>query len=645
MENKEFKYDLSIGMIVKNEEKTLEACLQGLARLREEVNCQLIITDTGSTDRTIEIAEKYADTLLHFEWCNDFSKARNTGVDAAEGRWFMFIDADEVFDRSIIEIARFMKLPDRDSYDNATYIVRNINDDNNKRYSDFRAGRMFNFSEKKRHFMFTIHEAIPAEGNRYQIEAVALHSGYHKDIFDEKRVRNREILEKELEEEPNNIRFMKQIIDISKDEDEKMELAQKAIDLCKKQEAKNPEMIFSIYIFLAKTHITKENYQEALEACNDFFRIKMQDRKNLPTMEMAWISGTASMKLEDYEMALKKFLFYKETFEYLLKNPDNIFCSMGVYSTEKEVVYHQTCLNIVDCFEKYGNIEKAKQFMNILNCYKFKDNGEYTLLNAYLNRVLKLNSPELFERVLVFVNRVKLDLYSKEKFPTMLVAKMVFLNNITDFTQKCNKVIFSKICLLAFKSSDLAVELVYKHISQKNKFANTREQEFYVDMIRLYLLYLLDYLKNKEIADAKKLKEKSKSKTKSKPKETEDGYILFDLDSLDDDEICAYDQEDNDENYVKEVSNEIISKEQTNEVFELLIKHNYNFLSKSTDISKLKEQGINNIPKLQAMTIIIHDGLKDKNKNKDNYVECLKKAIPYSERHLESIKLAIELAN
>ena len=52
---------LSIGMIVKNEEKKLEKCLRALEPLRKAVPCELVIADTGSTDGTRTIAEKYAD--------------------------------------------------------------------------------------------------------------------------------------------------------------------------------------------------------------------------------------------------------------------------------------------------------------------------------------------------------------------------------------------------------------------------------------------------------------------------------------------------------------------------------------------------------------------------------------------------------
>ena len=64
---------ISLCMIVKNEEKLLARCLDSVAGLMDEI----IIVDTGSTDRTKEIAARYTDKIYDFEWVQDFSAARN----------------------------------------------------------------------------------------------------------------------------------------------------------------------------------------------------------------------------------------------------------------------------------------------------------------------------------------------------------------------------------------------------------------------------------------------------------------------------------------------------------------------------------------------------------------------------------------
>ena len=71
---------ISVCMIVKNEEKVLARCLDSLAGLWEE----LIIVDTGSEDRTKEIAKKYTDKVFDFAWTGNFSDARNFSFSKAK---------------------------------------------------------------------------------------------------------------------------------------------------------------------------------------------------------------------------------------------------------------------------------------------------------------------------------------------------------------------------------------------------------------------------------------------------------------------------------------------------------------------------------------------------------------------------------
>ncbi len=78
-------------MIVKNEERFLEACLRSVEGIVDEIN----IVDTGSTDRTLEIAEKFGARIQHREWRNDFAWARNEALAMATKRWVLVLDGDE----------------------------------------------------------------------------------------------------------------------------------------------------------------------------------------------------------------------------------------------------------------------------------------------------------------------------------------------------------------------------------------------------------------------------------------------------------------------------------------------------------------------------------------------------------------------
>ncbi|MCR5502651.1 MAG: glycosyltransferase family 2 protein [Lachnospiraceae bacterium] len=85
---------VSLCMIVKNEEKVLDRCLSSMADLMDEI----IIVDTGSTDRTKEIASKYTDRIYDFEWVDDFSAPRNYAFELCGSDYIYTADADEYFD-------------------------------------------------------------------------------------------------------------------------------------------------------------------------------------------------------------------------------------------------------------------------------------------------------------------------------------------------------------------------------------------------------------------------------------------------------------------------------------------------------------------------------------------------------------------
>ena len=83
---------ISLCMIVKNEEALLARCLDTIADIVDEIN----IVDTGSTDRTVEIAKQYTDRVYHFKWIDDFAAARNESFKYATKDYILYLDADDV---------------------------------------------------------------------------------------------------------------------------------------------------------------------------------------------------------------------------------------------------------------------------------------------------------------------------------------------------------------------------------------------------------------------------------------------------------------------------------------------------------------------------------------------------------------------
>ena len=82
---------ISLCMIVRNEERFIGQCLGSVKDFVDE----MIVVDTGSTDRTAEIAHQFGATVLDHAWTGDFSEARNYSISKASRDWILILDADE----------------------------------------------------------------------------------------------------------------------------------------------------------------------------------------------------------------------------------------------------------------------------------------------------------------------------------------------------------------------------------------------------------------------------------------------------------------------------------------------------------------------------------------------------------------------
>src|SRR5262249_59148278 len=82
---------LSAAMIVRDEEAVLAGCLRSIRDVVDEI----VIVDTGSTDRSIPIAQQFGARLFDHRWRDDFAEARNEALARARGRFILYIDADE----------------------------------------------------------------------------------------------------------------------------------------------------------------------------------------------------------------------------------------------------------------------------------------------------------------------------------------------------------------------------------------------------------------------------------------------------------------------------------------------------------------------------------------------------------------------
>lgn len=204
---------ISVCIIGKNEEKHIEKCLEPLTHYPFEI----IYVDTGSTDRTKELAAKYTDKIYDFEWIGDFSAARNFSLSKASHNYVLVLDCDEyLIELDLDGLTEAVETHPRGS---VGQILRKSYADSQyaKDYSLERIDRLFH--KRNFHYIYLIHEQVAdirknsTEHEHYDIPLVVDHVGY-VGTSDEKRIkaeRNNALLFKEIERDPSEPYFYFQV--------------------------------------------------------------------------------------------------------------------------------------------------------------------------------------------------------------------------------------------------------------------------------------------------------------------------------------------------------------------------------------------------------------------------------------------------
>ncbi len=190
--------NISLVMIVKNAERSLKRCLQSAAPLVD----QMIVADTGSTDRTREIAAEAGARVLSFQWRDDFSAARNFALDHSDADWNLILDSDE-----------YLRSPSRKKLEQSVRRLSGLYGTRWMgailRYDTFPGtdGNEVSISPIPRflpagvRYSGIIHEQPHTDFPCYQIPLEADHDGY---LFENKGARNLAYLYKAVEQEPED---------------------------------------------------------------------------------------------------------------------------------------------------------------------------------------------------------------------------------------------------------------------------------------------------------------------------------------------------------------------------------------------------------------------------------------------------------
>ena len=206
------KIILSISMLISGK-KDMDKSLASLHFFKEALLCEIILVDTGCDAKERALAEKVADQVIDFKWCDDFSAARNAGLKKCKGEWFLYLDDDEWFDNPR-EMIEFFQSGAYKEYNSATYRVRNYRDRQGKNYAYVYVARMIKL-ESDTEFRGKIHEYLyPCRLPQKTLTDFVHHFGYAYKDEAEKRAhaeRNIKPLLEMVEKQPKEIRWRVQL--------------------------------------------------------------------------------------------------------------------------------------------------------------------------------------------------------------------------------------------------------------------------------------------------------------------------------------------------------------------------------------------------------------------------------------------------
>ena len=213
---KKSRPQLTISLLSSGRSQTIERCLKSLSPLKENLDTEIIIVDTDPTrDASVRaILERHADQIIPFAWCDDFAAARNAGLFAASGEWFLYIDDDEWF-MDAQPIIDFLSSSEKKSYEWANFTTRNYTNPERSQFTDAWATRLAHRTKRLR-FKGRIHEYFdPLPGRPKVLSAVAGHTGYIYRTKEDREAHNRRnigLLKQMIKDEPDEPRWWLQLL-------------------------------------------------------------------------------------------------------------------------------------------------------------------------------------------------------------------------------------------------------------------------------------------------------------------------------------------------------------------------------------------------------------------------------------------------
>lgn len=301
-EERDSKSNVTLCMIVKNEQKSIEKCLESVRGAVSEI----IVVDTGSTDDTVSAARSCGARVMEYRWDDDFSKARNESIKYASSDWILFLDADEHLDKSsFLFLKNLQKIEEP-----RAYYVKIINISENScedQTSEHYSLRLFNNGMG---FKFTgcIHEQLKLTDkdlkySRLMSNIIINHTGYSRSVMEDrnKNIRNYALLEKAIRNDPDNP-FNLYNMGIYYYANKKYKEAVETFDIMiKKLGGKIVPYLPFAYSFKSSSLVSIKRYMEAVKCAGEALKIAPNLKDALYNL------ANAQFNLGEYENAIDNF--------------------------------------------------------------------------------------------------------------------------------------------------------------------------------------------------------------------------------------------------------------------------------------------------------------------------------------------------
>jgi len=421
-------------MIVKNEEKFLENCLKSVEGLVEEI----ILVDTGSTDKTIDIGNKFGAKSYHFQWCDDFAAARNASLDKATCDWILVLDADEELDRNTIpQIKKTIRSSDLLT----AYFIKVVNyldeSDDPANSTELRIVRLFP-NRKDIRYKRLIHEEIYSEGilRKSLCDACIYHRGYTDKLHTErnKGERNVNLLLNSIKQEPDNS-FHYYNLGVSYYVQDRLENSIEAFKTAQEKCDYPRTSIFlpSSYSLCAAALSRLGNYKEAKEQAEKGIALSPYFYEAYFNLGKAWVGLKETDKaIEAFKMALSTA--DKPQFAVMDRGTGGwkAYCELGLLHLNEDKLYDAL---------RYFNMglillpNSTKLLINAAHCYrklKFYEHAKDSFLRAHQIEPRRLDICydliELYDKVGLYEEVINLfeemmDYYPSNKDLFFVVAR------------------------------------------------------------------------------------------------------------------------------------------------------------------------------------------------------------------------------